>query len=660
MVNLWKNKCFVVAVTVFLIACFFSVNPPVVLASTTNPIQIYVDQKLVDLPHTVEQGRILVSFDPLVKMLGASGKWDSKTATVTLEKGNTTVKLCIGSNSALVNQKQVYLDVPAKIINGQVFIPLRFTCESLGARVKWNAVNRLVNVTLSQKILRLGVQRAEFKIHSIFQRPWYDSANFFDVTHVKLVTYKPDMSLAPCLAEKWVISEDGKSITFYLVKNAKWHDGKPVTAEDVAFSVEYWKKHKLRSQGTWYSTYLEKAEKIDDYTVKLTFKEPVAGFALNGNIASTSIIPKHVWEKVSDPLAYAGDDALIGCGPFIFERYDPATQTAYLRADPNFFGGEPAIDRIEWKYFKTIDSLVMALIKGEIDAQLDYINNPPPVYAATLSSAQNVKLAEVPGIGVPYLMYFGYNQYPTNQREFREAVSYAIDYELLVDMLTAGYGEVPGRGFTPPSVPGYNPDIPKHKYDPAKAKSILDAAGFVDRDGDGYRETPQGKKLNIPINTNTENSYRVRAAEVICSQLKKVGINAYVEPLISDIASNKIYKDRDFYMVIWGISPFGVMAYSPGGYADFTDAPGLFGTCKDPELLNIVDKITHAKNLSEMKEYISKLQEYIAREIPVIALAWSDEIVPYRTDKWEGWVPLAGYGVCNYWTWLNLKPVGEI
>ncbi|MCW3130429.1 MAG: ABC transporter substrate-binding protein [Methanophagales archaeon] len=506
--------------------------------------------------------------------------------------------------------------------------------------------------------LRLGLTRNEFKLMNALTRPWYDSANFFGVTHVGLLAYKPDLSIAPCLAKDWEISPDGKSIKFYLVKNARWHDGKPVTAEDVAFTYEYWKEHKLYCQGWWLSEYLDHAEVLDDYTIKIHFTDSVAAHALIAICPTLVIVPKHVWEGIDEPKKYEGDDAMIGCGPFIFQRYDKAAETVYLKANPEFFGGKPQIDRIEWRYYRTLDSLVMALIKGEIDAQLDYCRNPEPVYAPSLLKAENVKVAIIPGLGLPRVLYFGFRQYPTNVKEFREAVSYAIDYQALLEMIAAGYGEVPGRGQTPPVMLGFNPNLPKLEYNPDKAKEILDNAGFIDRDGDGLREDQHGDKLRIPIHTENRPD-RVRCAEHVNYRLREVGLDTYVEALERKMASDKIYKQRDYYMFIHGESPYGVFAFAPGSYSTFTDAPGLYGTCKDPELLDLAEKITHSKDTEELKSWISKLQEFIAEELPAIALMWSDEIAPYRTDRWEGWVPMVGYGVCNLETWFNLKPVAS-
>ncbi len=258
--------------------------------------------------------------------------------------------------------------------------------------------------------LRLGITKYEFKIMNPFDKPLYD-ANFFGFTHVSLVVLTPNLSIAPCLAKSWELSPDGKSITFHLVENATWHDGKPVTAEDVAFSFEYWKKHKIHSQGYWLSKYLDKAEVIDNYSVRIVFKELVAALFLQTYVATTYIVPKHVWEKVDNPMKYNGRDAMIGCGPFVFERFDAEAGVVHFRKNSNYFMGMPSVDRIEWRYYRTLDVLLLALKKGEIDAKFEYYNPVPGVYAASLVSERNISLGVVPDVGVPLHIVFGYKQW---------------------------------------------------------------------------------------------------------------------------------------------------------------------------------------------------------------------------------------------------------
>jgi len=503
--------------------------------------------------------------------------------------------------------------------------------------------------------LRLGIT-TEFKLMSAVAQPFVSVYVVGDLTHVPLVIFTPELEISPCLAEDWDISQDGRSIRFYLVENATWHDGKPVTSEDVAFTLDYYaEKLTSYSGGYWLSEYLDHVEVIDDYTLEVFFTEPVALVTLNTQMLP-HILPKHVWESVDDPLEYGGEDALIGCGPFIFERYDKDAGIVYFKANHDYFAGTPSVNEIEWCYFRTLDTLLLALKEGDIDAQLEYYKPVSGVYAADLIKSENVELGAIPDVGVPLYLGFGYQHYPTDVKEFRQAVSYAIDYQAIVDMIMAGYGEIAGKGYTPPTVPGHNFDLPKLEHNLTKAEEILDDAGFVDLDGDGLREAPDGSELRIPI-TPIPKTNLIRAAEVIDRQLEKVGLDTYVDILSMESAWNRLYGDRDYYMVVWYTVPYGMLKGGAGGATDFVDIPGFYGTCTDSKIVELCEDAMYAKNPEEASDALYEIQEYVAEEQPIIALVWGDAIYPYRTDRWEGWVPMYGYGPANYWTWFNLEPV---
>lgn len=504
-------------------------------------------------------------------------------------------------------------------------------------------------------VLRLGLQSDKFTQMNAFVLPWGNGA-VFGMTHIPLATFRQDLGIAPCLAERWEISSDGRSITFHLVKNATWHDGKSVTAEDVAFSFEYWKKiDKSDARGNWYGSYLDHAKVIDYNTVELVFNESVAAVTLASQIPITFVIPKHIWMDVEKPKEYNGDDALIGCGPFIFEKFDNDAQIAYLKANPNYFAGRPSADEIEWHYYRSLDTLLLALETGEIDAKADYYQPVSGIYAADLVKADNINLIIVPDIGVPLHLVFGFKQYPTNTTAFRQSVSYCIDYQALKEMIAAGYGEIPGRGYNSPALPGFDSDLPKLEYNSTKAGDLLNQSGFLDKDGDGLRESPNGSKLKIPITPDAKPQY-VRAAEVISQNLRKVGLDAYVESLSSDTLRKKLWTDRDYFMAVRYSTPYANLAGDTAAEY-YVDLPGMFGTCRDPTVVEAVNKAIRSKDAEELDRNRRAIQKYVASEQPIIALIWGDAIYPVRIDRWEDWTPMKGYGPVNYWSWFSIKPV---
>jgi peptide/nickel transport system substrate-binding protein len=298
-----------------------------------------------------------------------------------------------------------------------------------------------------------------------------------------------------------------------------------------------------------------------------------------------------------------------------------------------------------------MDSMLLALKKGEIDVILDDVL-PEGVLAPSLLGEKGVTVDVSPNQGMEYLI-FNYRKYPMNVTDFRKAISYAIDYQSLVDAAQAGYGEVPGKGLIPSSVAEYNPNIPKMEYNTSKAEEILDSLNFKDTDGNGIRNLPNGTDLKIQLFAWPNEPKDERIAEMIGYGLKKVGIGA--QPLITEDATAQkiVYDNRSFDMRVESHDPY-MMALSLG-LIDLV--PIQYGTWDDPKLMDLYNRTMSAKSPEELKSAAFDLQDYYAEEMPAIALIWQKSTYPYRSDRFEGWIPLQGYGLTSYKSWFSVKPV---
>jgi peptide/nickel transport system substrate-binding protein len=536
-----------------------------------------------------------------------------------------------------------------------IFIATALTI-SLGISLQALAADPEANASINSGspndaiILRAGLYNVEFPpVFNALKRPSYNQLNeLFGATHVGLAFFDSDFAPKPCLADKWEVSSDGSSIKFYLVKNATWNDGKPVTANDVKFTYEYWRDNQLYRQGGWLDAYLDSVEVLDDYTGVIHLKEPYAYYFIKSLFPSVYIVPKHVWEKVEKPREYGEPDGMIGCGPFIFEKIDRDADTAYFKANPGYFNGKPAIDRIEWKHFRTVDSAILALKKGDIDVLID--ESPEGVLTPSLLGEKGVTIEVGPDPGLP-LLIFNYKKYPLNVTEFRRAVSYAIDYQALVDAIQAGYGEVPGAGILPSCIVEANPDLPKLEYNLTKANELLDSLNFKDTNGDGIRNLPNGTELRFQV-IAWNNQKHMRVAEMLSTMLRKAGVE--FEPYTNELSvlQKMVWTDRSYDMHIDFHDPYMTAL----GFATIDLVPLQYGTCTDPEFSELYNVTMSARTPEEMKAAVYELQDYYARELPGIALYWSKSIYPYRSDRFEGWIPLEGYGLTSHQSWFSLKP----
>ncbi len=295
-----------------------------------------------------------------------------------------------------------------------------------------------------------------------------------------LVEFAPNLSVVPYLAERWEVSKDGKVWTFYLVKNATWHDGKPVTADDVVFTISLVLKYK---PATWYSYFelIDHAEAVDKYTVKIYMKKPYAW--LLTTFASFPILPKHIWEKTP---WNASNCSMIGSGPFKWVRWKRGEFIELVR-NPNYWRkGHPHLDKILLKVYADSSAAVLALRAGEVDVMYRYI---PRTAIATLKQDPNIEVGQAPGLNFRYFIP-NLRRKPFDDINVRKALAYAVDKETIVKKLYLGYA-IPIDSFVPQSWGvWHNPNLPQYPFNLTKAAEILDKAGYIDVDNDGIREMP--------------------------------------------------------------------------------------------------------------------------------------------------------------------------
>jgi len=209
-------------------------------------------------------------------------------------------------------------------------------------------------------------------------------------------------------------------------------------------------------------------------------------------------------------------------------------------------------------------------------------------------------------------------------------------------------------GIIPSCVVESNPDLPKLEYDVNKANEILDSLGFVDTNGDGIRNLPDGSELQFQV-IAWEQGKDMRVAEMLSQMLKEVGVE--FDPYTNELSvlQKMIWVDRDYDMHIDFHDPY-LIALS---FATIDLVSLQYGTCSDPEFLDLYNATMSAKTPEELKDAVYNLQDYFAEELPGIPLYWSESLYPYRSDRFEGWVPLQGYGLTSHQSWFSIAPVNS-
>jgi peptide/nickel transport system substrate-binding protein len=240
---------------------------------------------------------------------------------------------------------------------------------------------------------------------------------------------------------------------------------------------------------------------------------------------------------------------------------------------------------------------------------------------------------------------------PLDDAAFRNAISYAFNYEEMVLLDAVGYGTVPHAGFITPSMEFYA-ETRSMKYDPSTAASLLDAAGYVLNDG-GKRVTPEGDAISLTLLTRSDYS---RVAELTEEYLEAVGIDVDVD--IVDRATWIAMKDAyEYDLTITRTTPWGMLMHANWGSGYFDSrrtGAGVLHNLADEEYLALCDAILATADSSLLEDYAIELQEYFASEMPAIPLYWNMVIIPYR-DGWTGWQPDPLYGIFNVATFTSLE-----
>lgn len=432
-----------------------------------------------------------------------------------------------------------------------------------------------------------------------------------------LVKYDKDLNLVGDLAELWEISPDGRTITFYLRRGVKWHDGVEFTAEDVMFGFKTITDPKTPTAYSGDYLEVERAEVLDRYTFRVTYREPFApGLASWTNLV---VLPKHLLQGkdiTKSPLVRRP----IGTGPYRFKEWRTGEKIV-LEANPDYFEGRPYIDRFIYRIVPDPATMFLELKAGSID----WMALTPLQYTRQTSSPQfQQEFRKYKYLPFAYT-YLGYNlRHPLfRDKRVRQALSYAINKEEIVKVVLFGLGVVA----TGPYKPGtwyYNPHVKRYPYDPKRARQLLKEAGWRDTDGDGILDK-DGQPFQFTVLLNWGNTSRLKTAEIIQWRLKQVGIRMKIRVLEWASFINEYIDKRRFEAVIlgWstGVDPdqFDIWHSSKTGPKELN-----FISYRNPEVDRILVEARRTFDRSKRRKLYFRLQEILAEEQPYTFL-----YVPY-------------------------------
>jgi peptide/nickel transport system substrate-binding protein len=447
-------------------------------------------------------------------------------------------------------------------------------------------------------------------------------------------------NFVPGLAESWEVSDDGLVWTFKIREGVTFHDGTPLTAEEVAWSLNW----TLEYEPETFSFYLANFDEIvalDDTTVQVTLSNPVGN--MEYLLMYVWILPRSVWEGLTydEIMEFEDLSAAVGTGPYKLVEW---VEGEYLILERNndYWRGAPNFDRVVWQEYATEDAMVQALLAGEIDV----VDDVPRTAVTTLEGEENVEVAIMESTVIDELILNshedGTQPASLNDPAVRLAIAHAIDKQQIVNVAFLGYAE-PATVVVPRSMGDWhNSDVQDIPFDPAEGNRILDEAGYLDSDGDGIREDPDGNPLEYRLNSE-DGATEARILEIISDGLAQIGISAPPTPMDED-SLIALYPDFDFDLILWGwgLDPdpdFAMLIFTcdergEGGWNDS-------GYCDEAfEEMYVEQGIT--VDHEARRELIWQMQEKLFNEFPYIVLDYEKTVQAFRSDRATGFGLQAG------------------
>jgi peptide/nickel transport system substrate-binding protein len=450
----------------------------------------------------------------------------------------------------------------------------------------------------------------------------------------------------PYLAESWKLAEDGMSLTLNLRKNAVFHDGKPVTSADVAFSIMAIKANHP------FQTMLGPVERVDTpdaHTAIIRMNKPHPAIVLAMSPALCPILPKHVYGDGQDLKTHPRNSAdVVGSGPFRLVEFKAGQRIVMERFDKFFLPGKPYLDKVVVNLSPDASSLMLGLERGDIQ-MLPFVSVPTDLRRLK----DNAKLTLTPkgyeGIGPLNWLAFNLERKPLNDVKVRKAIAHAVDKNFITKALMGGFA-VPADGPIVPTSPFAVTDVVRYPLDLKKAAALLDEAG--------YKPGANGERFKLTIDyLPGADDQQKTVAEYVRGQLKKIGIAVDVRASADFPAWAKRIAAHDFDMTMdlvfnWGDPIIGVHRT----YLSTNIRPIIWTNTqsyRNPQVDELLNTAGGVLDPTKRKAYYATFQKIVTDELPIDFI----NVVPYHTAalKTVGNVPTSIWGPMSPYDEVYLK-----
>ena len=471
--------------------------------------------------------------------------------------------------------------------------------------------------------------------------------NVIELMFDRLMVINTDGTFEPRLADSWETNEAQDKITYHLNENAKWQDGEPVTAEDVVYSAqvasssEFNYLRRIRMQyfagtdetGCETGTDSIEVAALDDHTVEFTLKAPMDPAIIYALVnRDFFIMPKHLLDSISD--ADLVNDAFwqkpIGSGPCIFDSMESGVSIEF-KANKDYYLGAPDFDRLVFKKVQS-SNLLSGLMSGDIDVLSGNSQIPLADWEAA-KNTQGIVTKSVPTFAYQYMAMNTARDYLTE--DVRHAISLAINRQVIVDQLLQGEARI-AIGPLAEDHPYFDEKLLPIEYDPEKAKSMLEAAGW-----DSNRE--------LQVLVSTGNEVREKSAILIQQDLQKIGIKTKIQTLdFPTLLTNARNGDYDLCFIgsAGSVDPSESVPNVTAGYMN------NFAQLSDPTLGQIGESGAKEITFEARKKIYDQYQEELFKQMPMAFLYHTNDLFAYNEKLENVREGAIDYNINkNVWEW---------
>jgi peptide/nickel transport system substrate-binding protein len=492
-----------------------------------------------------------------------------------------------------------------------------------------------------------------------------DAYTTFEYIYPTLVQYTPALKVVANFARSWKTSPDGRTWTFSLVPNAKWSDGKPLTAADAAWTFSTIQKFAdgATANSAGYVAHMKSATAPNATTLVLSYSQPVANVL--SQVQQVPIMPQHIWAQYATGngkalKTFQNNAPIVSGGPFILTKYTPK-QVALFKKNPTFYGPKPHIDGFGLQFFQTTDAEVTALKSG----QLDGIEDPvPPTSVATLK-AGHFLVQSSPGDSFDDFIINSSPDQQASHKELlnpllRQAFDHAIDRPEVVSTSLLGHGQ-PGSTIIPPATGSWSdPSIKPTQFSLDTANQLLDQAGYK-MGSNGLRIAnghPMSYTVIMPSDRASE--YGNRSFQIIQPDFKKIGVQLNLKVLDPSAAYDALTANnyRNFEISMWDWYPltdpdFMLSVLTCNSFDVWNDT-GYCSKAYD----NLYSQQSAAMDPAKRTQVVYQMQQMIAAAKPYLVIDYPDSIEA-QSSHWS-LLPEVGGGSFNSMSILPMDSVHQL